>query len=95
MKYWLLKISLIFINIFFSLFINYQVDRTFRIKEAFPTAVEVEKFWFLFLFGLMIFNFIYEKKILKHRKYKLAFILLLVDFLIILPIMYFTINELF
>jgi hypothetical protein len=94
MKYWLLKIGLILFNIFYSFYFDYRVFKTFRVREEFPTAVKDESFWFLVLILLIIFNFIFEKQFLKHTKRKMSIILLFVNFIIVLPIIYFTINEL-
>ena len=42
---------------------------------------------------LIILNFRFEKKIFKHQNYYLSLSLIFVDFLILLPIIFFTINE--
>jgi hypothetical protein len=89
-----LKAILILLNVFYSIYFDYRVFRIFRIREQFPKAIKDESFWFLLLILLIIFNFIFEKRILKYQKTKISIILLCVNFLIILPIIYFTINEL-
>ena len=89
-----LKISLIALNLSYSIFISYRVDQTFRRTEKFPEAMVAEKFLFLILLILILFNFIFEKRILKNKKYQISFTLLILDFIMISPILYFTINEL-
>lgn len=93
MKYWFLKIGLILINIFFSIYFDYRVFKTFKFEEEFPKAVKAESFWFLLLILLIIFNFTFEKRILKYQKTKISVILLCINFLIILPILLLTIND--
>ncbi|SHK64023.1 hypothetical protein SAMN05444371_3116 [Epilithonimonas mollis] len=88
------KVILILLNVFYSIYFDYRVFKTFRVREEFPKAIKDESFWFLLLILLIIFNFIFEKQILKHTKRKVSIILLFVNLIIILPIIYFTINEL-
>jgi len=89
-----LKVILISLNVIYSIYFDYRVFRTFKIREQFPKAVKDESFWFLVLILLIIFNFIFEKQFLEHTKRKISIILLFVNFIIVLPIIYFTINEL-
>ena len=89
-----LEIILILFNLFYAGFVTYRVNHTFWRVETFPQAVIVQKLLFIILILLIVSNFIYERKLLKHKTYKLAITLLCLDFLIILPVLYFTINEL-
>lgn len=88
-----MKIGLIFINIFLVIFINYKVFAVFKVIESFPKAFFAEQFWIYLLLILIILNFRFEKKIFKHQNYYLSLSLIFVDFLILLPIIFFTINE--
>ncbi|KQR94594.1 hypothetical protein ASG01_01550 [Chryseobacterium sp. Leaf180] len=94
-KKWLFSSILVLGNILFPLLFAVVIERAFRRWESFIKAFLHEIVWFLFLFLLMIFNFYYEKKVIGNRKFKLSFALLTVDFLIISPFIYFTLNELF
>jgi EamA domain-containing membrane protein RarD len=95
MKRKFLKTGLILCNLMYSFYVNYRVFKTFKIRESFPKAVETEKLWLFSLIALMIFNFIFEKKELLSNNYKLSILLVCLDLLVSLPLIFFTINELF
>ncbi len=90
-----MKTAWIFLNISLAIMINYKVLAVFKIIESFPKAVVSEQFWIYLLIFLIILNFIFEKQILKRQNYFLSLTLLVIDFLILSPIIFFTINEAF
>lgn len=78
------KLILIFINILVIFFFLMIIWQNFKVIESFTKVVERKFYLFLIPLLLFVFNYYFDKKVMKNQRLVLSKILLISDLIIIL-----------